>query len=1339
MSSRCPPRGRAAAKYLSQASKDEPSDSKQSSKSPPDSEMSSARERRRREVLATTTDESKPRVAEKSAPSGTWSMPNVSHFTDDAAAMSILSLARSATLARRSRELAPQTARQDLNITSTDPRVRATVPSPITLHAKVGYEHSSRSSTPSMPSISEIEETSASTMPSSSGGKPKMEPRNAHGDRISTRDMADLINNFSALPEKTLEPAAVPGKTLAEELAESDRERQVPRQSYMDWDSVADVKVGSSFFRPLAKLAPWRRAESHRRRKSVDAANDPLQLSSALIPDIGQGLLLPGVDEEMGAVPGRKREKPSAKAGEVDSRSSPPPTTYTPQCTPPTKPIATPDIFHTPDTRNRESKASGSPESVTACQRPRPYARSPALPELWHRTVRKVSSIRHLSGTPRSPSSLGIQAASYPLTRTPTTPSQRSGLRYAASTTVHDVNVRDSIIGSPQSPDGNVTPWDFQRTDGVFIREKEVTGDHHAPDSTLHSAESQWPGEQLTTRVPTKKIRGVMPPPIDPPKKIHNQLISNWDSSRSPGMLTSRAAASFPSSPCDPDWDATVMKIAESFEEDNARSRQDSRGSAGEASRSSEDGEAARRETKLEVGRKLIARLSNSGYIPVKPIYMMNSEEDEAYCLATNDHWLRHQNKAGLGGLFKKATPEDLKTSALQQAFMERQGVLCGSGEVLDTPETKAFGDTFSERDRHEPEDTSRRLFDLIATEGTPSGINHNAALLHTDEYPPIDAIDWEQDRDTPRTQYLQEAEVSTPPSPDHIDGYGSTESTSKRLYVVTADSDHERMTALRMLCGDTLPHGQSMDTHEQPIGLGIMSLPGQALGSPHFGTDAHLAAQERLTAMTDHSEEQDDDATSAYSCDVDGKITPLLQTPLRVRCEPTMAGRWEGGSGFTPRRTDSFKRGVADVARERRLLLTTDHPAHRKGASFSERSSPVGLLFPKAGGSNQWLDGSPSMKSGVRHNVRGQTPSLEVSDKAIELPSQRPSHDSTYSLQSGAYIHTDDEADDTFTTAPIFQTQFEEAMELRVTPLDWSSPPARRDSPEDEAPRFEESSFSSNTLYEGNATMERMIYGDAFGMDRSRTPEPGRRIRDSGNSASTKYIDNPSYDHDRHSSVEIGADLAVSEDNTRCSSGACREAPGQMQTSGLKADDGVEVDEMIQHWQKGSPFPIPAESRIQSIVANNAVLQHLRSELQLPQLKELGLGELAHPKHPYAFNTTKIMCWGVHDDNNKIETSECVRCSALCCAFASKVLESQNRTFDDAGETVRSVNEETANMLRCLHPTGIEEYDTFLTCSECSKRVCPDCALVCREHICRQVVCVVCARDERCLWHSGE
>ncbi|KAK3112966.1 hypothetical protein LTR53_010200 [Teratosphaeriaceae sp. CCFEE 6253] len=87
-----------------------------------------------------------------------------------------------------------------------------------------------------------------------------------------------------------------------------------------------------------------------------------------------------------------------------------------------------------------------------------------------------------------------------------------------------------------------------------------------------------------------------------------------------------------------------------------------------------------------------------------------------------------------------------------------------------------------------------------------------------------------------------------------------------------------------------------------------------------------------------------------------------------------------------------------------------------------------------------------------------------------------------------------------------------------------------------------------------------------------------------------------------------------------------------------------------------------------------------------------------------------------------------------VCCARAESMLKRRSQQLKAYFAT-----KERPLDLRDFYPTTIAEYGTFTTCSDCSRIVCPRCAVLCAEVLCRQVLCGDCGKrmGEKCGIHE--
>lgn len=117
------------------------------------------------------------------------------------------------------------------------------------------------------------------------------------------------------------------------------------------------------------------------------------------------------------------------------------------------------------------------------------------------------------------------------------------------------------------------------------------------------------------------------------------------------------------------------------------------------------------------------------------------------------------------------------------------------------------------------------------------------------------------------------------------------------------------------------------------------------------------------------------------------------------------------------------------------------------------------------------------------------------------------------------------------------------------------------------------------------------------------------------------------------------------------------------------------------------------------------------------------------HPSHPYERCTKKLVCRKDHE-------GQCILCEANCCLY-NKLLHQtpQSNRFPNAGKKYISPSL-SLSTLRDLYTSGkndkldcagVDGYDTFITCHECRRKVCPDCAGICKEILCDRITCRLC------------
>ncbi len=182
--------------------------------------------------------------------------------------------------------------------------------------------------------------------------------------------------------------------------------------------------------------------------------------------------------------------------------------------------------------------------------------------------------------------------------------------------------------------------------------------------------------------------------------------------------------------------------------------------------------------------------------------------------------------------------------------------------------------------------------------------------------------------------------------------------------------------------------------------------------------------------------------------------------------------------------------------------------------------------------------------------------------------------------------------------------------------------------------------------------------------------------------------------------------------------------------------------------------------------------MQKLRNDVDLQPLQlPMGDDSPRHPHHPLTWDHEKVMCRIIHNNRNvqpqlpevpknypvnlrhvnsvyfdksdPMDTDtenvqKCSICSKLCCKYADLLIASKS-TSQDLGETaMRLKARNRVSLLRSAHPNGIEEYETFVECGLCGRKICPGCSSRCMDELCKDVYCVECGQGaEKCPIHN--
>ncbi|KAI7330645.1 hypothetical protein KC315_g5562 [Hortaea werneckii] len=192
----------------------------------------------------------------------------------------------------------------------------------------------------------------------------------------------------------------------------------------------------------------------------------------------------------------------------------------------------------------------------------------------------------------------------------------------------------------------------------------------------------------------------------------------------------------------------------------------------------------------------------------------------------------------------------------------------------------------------------------------------------------------------------------------------------------------------------------------------------------------------------------------------------------------------------------------------------------------------------------------------------------------------------------------------------------------------------------------------------------------------------------------------------------------------------------------GMNINFDAEIQE-IEEWtspsSQRSNFNSPLTQGLSQ--ANPDGLNALRADLDLAPLRlhDAASGQPKHPHHEFAFGTEKLMYYMKHNNlpGEGRAVSRCSTCARFCCAYAENLYASGLPTRNPGVEFIQQQAVKAVNRLDAMHPNGVETFDVFLSCAECSKVVCPQCVVVCEESFCREMLCGEHAVEGRCAYHG--
>ncbi|KAK5129038.1 hypothetical protein LTR85_000371 [Meristemomyces frigidus] len=913
-----------------------------------------------------------------------------------------------------------------------------------------------------------------------------------------------------------------------------------------------------------------------------------------------------------------------------------------------------------------------------------------------------------------------------PTIRTPNTPHKPSGLRHAYTTETSDDRNSDPFtsttfskpMSKPFSPGGAVvTPWDFQERGGEFTTVNGFLMDaKNEAVRTFMNRHPPPPEPQSPTRLAGRALRATKSDTsirtavtIAPSLASSKRSVETVNPDSSPLTYISKVARSpaLPSSPADPYWNEAIEYAKRELAADRKKEAQRASEETAKKKDSPKHAKDTERQARIMAAKRLIVRSSIHGWAPTIDYSEMNAEELEAYGAAIEEEIAKGGPVKGIKKLFKQVGEKQheivrhvAEAKALKQIEAAKKAEAGGEDGKADMHINEALrmleGDECLDAADHAGLATAIREDGRTDTATTP-GKGRNGIM-----------------------QELFNR------SPDHETLYG--------------DLDDERRKALLALSAVS----PASSVH-QLVGLGICAMEG-AVSTRDFGATARLTMRKDTELMPAEHVSCDHDQLSIYSQNEDGTLSsPLDLEPLSVpRSSLLHLDQFENHNAFVPRRNESFVRKINEQSRVRALKLKGSHPAMRGGVDEPD-ARPVSPFIDLP---------------------------LTLSEQKLKLGQLQWKRDSILRCDDPG----GDDSRDSFTNY-VDSDEHEATLLRRRSPTKQLTVDTNALFPEDEGyhtARLDKQRFSAMQELARLQLPLNVRTPREFGQAMSELDSwfdgdsPDSEGSDSG-SEGIEYIDNPDYDPALDSSRNGEWDDEQNDDEVE----EISSEPASQRVI------EIDIDDVIAHWEYSTQDTRANSPRWNAVnFAQCENMQALRTQIGLSPLKlRSSSGQPKHPNHGFAWNTEKIMCKLIHNPppapntlpgmpnfpggigvdmsvvaqrfftpeaasapaspTPALKLPRCEDCLNHCCLYAELLLKAAVKTRSAAEEHFRLQAEEKVEKLRRFYPNGIEGFSTFLTCMECSRMVCPSCATVCEDGLCRQVMCKAHSAEGRCSYHQ--
>lgn len=967
-------------------------------------------------------------------------------------------------------------------------------------------------------------------------------------------------------------------------------------------------------------------------------------------------------------------------------------------------------------------------------------------------------------------------------------PSRPSGLQLELPTNHARVAGKDPCEASDMM---TITPWTFQDNKGNFTDEEDHGNDEHVFDSVGDLTElSKEPMKTPVLQPMKSKERiydtsciGRTAPPVPPPKnpkRIQTRLYNNHPCTFVSGLQES--PKTWPKSPDDPNWDDAVALLKYRAAEEKKEADREAK----MAKKSEQEKKQSKQERHMKNALDLLERGNILGLGPEKDFRNMTKtdllklgEELEEGASRSQTQSLKNKFRA----IDSQKAREDLALQGflrnrIQNVARERERRAANQKDVGAAKAKTAKADyensirftaelynSNSEREVQTKEDCKRP--ESLSRHYTSSPDPDEQTRLKA-----LRAIGLDPDQ---RSEY-GDTETELIKTLRHLCGDGTPVLTARgHVGLEISDSRHEDAADFVLEC-PSIPKYIQIKSYSKENSMVDLdranvreSMKFKFSEQTSIGLDAvHDHAESIVmsrpeTRLDFHSRKisETDDDGSEYSNDPNSgrvlrqPISPLFEPPLQVASSGKLHPSQFKTAAFYPERSESFNRKLRKVS-EKRMVELDKQKSYTSLRQASEEASCVA----------DWVH--PALRGATPNAI--PLPPLPSMNSAWDTQSQQDAFNSkcaniiAFAKESSLDEWFDEDDDENFDD----HVQNKRSTSLhRAGYCHQASIDIQNVSLEDEGygtgsytrPISQSPGESPRTSFHDDTMRELFAKIDDF-----RFPiRPSSKLEVSNDCNLAENLKSETLDSDNQDSLFCDANGHRKDEDSPKPVASLGELGFNVYPKPM-----IDFEHLVEQHPKMSQ-PIFSSALDYPHIIRSKSLQNLRTQNGLPPLKLRERNdEKQHPSHEYTWLTEKLMCYSVHtpvvrlpDIPNvpkdsklnlgdlpskhlrghyevpKLKLQRCACCQRSCCLYASKLQISMIDTNNVAEEHIRACAEAEVDKLRSIYPNGIDEFNTFLACLECSRIVCPRCADLCEERHCRQVMCKDHAVNGKCSSHE--